>query len=300
MKTAMIFAAGKGTRLKPITDSKPKALVEVAGKPLLWHVIQKLKREGIEHIVINIHHFASQIVSYVRENDSFGLDIQFSDESDKLRETGGGILYARPLLKEDFLIYNTDIFSNLDIQKLGSFAESKSLLEKVSESDVKMHSQDLLQSQKAVSTIVVSERKTQRYFIFDENMRLCGWKNIATGQMKSSNPLLYKVSASCQPSFVKPKYKLLAFAGIHFVSQDLFEAFDDVKKSPENYPLYDEKGEKLKSSVEPLSDAFSITDFYLRIAEKYPIYGYVPEDFKLLDVGKHASLKEAEALLNDK
>ena len=123
MKQAMIFAAGLGTRLKPLTDTMPKALVRVGGQPLLWHVIQKLKAAGYELLVVNVHHFAEQIVDYLKANDNFGLDIRISDETDGLLETGGGIKKALPLFdpSEPILIHNVDILSNLDLSKTTDF-----------------------------------------------------------------------------------------------------------------------------------------------------------------------------------
>lgn len=265
--TALIFAAGKGTRLQPLTDTKPKALVEVDGKPLILHVVEKLKKEGIEHIVINIHHFASQIVDYFHQNDNFGLDVQFSDETNKLLETGGGIVHAEPLLMHSspFLIYNADILSNLNIQTFGHKISTDSL-----------------------STLVVSQRKTQRYFLFDDMMRLKGWVNIATGKVKTP----YK-------DFDPSQYHKFAFAGIHAMSNNMFDIFRNVSIHPEHYPLYDERGEIIPGFDGPLPEAFSITDFYLRIASQHPIYGYVPSDFKLLDVGKHETLAQAHDFLAD-
>ena len=154
----MIFAAGLGTRLKPLTDTMPKALVPVGGRPLLWHVIMKLKDSGFERIVVNVHHFAQQIIDYLAANQNFGLDIRISDESEKLLETGGGIKKALPLFDphSPILIHNVDILSNIDLSQL----------------DVD------------VPTLVVSERKTKRYLQFDESMQLIGWKNIETGEVK--------------------------------------------------------------------------------------------------------------------
>lgn len=154
----MIFAAGLGTRLKPLTDTMPKALVPVGGRPLLWHVIMKLKDSGFERIVVNVHHFAQQIIDYLAANQTFGLDIRISDESEKLLETGGGIKKALPLFDphSPILIHNVDILSNVDLSQL----------------DVD------------VPTLVVSERKTKRYLQFDESMQLIGWKNIETGEVK--------------------------------------------------------------------------------------------------------------------
>ena len=111
----MIFAAGLGTRLKPLTDTMPKALVPVGGAPLLFHVVEKLKRAGFDDIVINVHHFADSIIDYVKGMDNFGIKVSISDERDLLRETGGGIRHARPYLDgSPFLVHNTDILSDLD------------------------------------------------------------------------------------------------------------------------------------------------------------------------------------------
>lgn len=154
----MIFAAGLGTRLKPLTDTMPKALVPVGGQPLLWHVIMKLKKFGYERIVVNVHHFADQIIDYLRLNDNFGLDIRISDEREQLLETGGGIKKALPLFdpSEPILIHNVDILSNLDLNQLPTDAP----------------------------VLVVSQRQTKRYLQFDDEQRLVGWKNIETGEVK--------------------------------------------------------------------------------------------------------------------
>ena len=158
MKQAMIFAAGLGTRLKPLTDTMPKALVPVGGQPLLWHVIMKLEAAGFERIVVNVHHFADQIIDYLKANNNFGLDIRISDEREQLLETGGGIKKALPLFDADspILIHNVDILSNLDLARLPMDAP----------------------------LLVVSERKTKRYLQFDDEQRLVGWKNVETGEVK--------------------------------------------------------------------------------------------------------------------
>ena len=154
----MIFAAGLGTRLKPLTDTMPKALVPVAGQPLLWHVIQKLKSAGYERIVVNVHHFAQQIIDYLQANNNFGLDIRISDETSGLLETGGGIRKALPLFDQDspILIHNVDILSNVDLTALPTNAP----------------------------LLVVSQRQTKRYLLFDDDLRLQGWTNIETGEKK--------------------------------------------------------------------------------------------------------------------
>ena len=116
----MIFAAGLGTRLRPLTDTMPKALVRLEGQPLLWHVLQRLRQAGFQRIVVNVHHFAQQIIDYLAANDNFGLDLRISDESDALLDTGGGIRKALPLLDEHspVLIHNVDIMSNADLSAL--------------------------------------------------------------------------------------------------------------------------------------------------------------------------------------
>ena len=241
MMQAMIFAAGLGTRLKPLTDRIPKALVRVGGEPLLKRVIFQLKDAGFTRIVVNVHHFSNQIIDYLRDNDNFGLDIRISDETDKLLETGGGIKKAWPLFDqtEPILIHNVDILSNVDLKKF-------------------------YQPLPLAARLLVSERKTKRYLLFDETMRLVGWTNIETGEVKSP----YK---DLDPK----KYKMYAFSGIHMVAPSLFPLMDD----------------------EP--DKFPIMDFYLKHCDKVRIEGYVKNDLKLMDVGKQETLREAEKFLEE-
>ncbi|MDD3541727.1 MAG: sugar phosphate nucleotidyltransferase, partial [Petrimonas sp.] len=162
---AMIFAAGLGTRLKPLTDTMPKALVPVAGKPLLWHTIQKLKAAGFDEIIINVHHFAGQIRQYIQDNNRFGIRIEFSDETQALLDTGGGIKKASWFFDDEkpFLIHNVDILSDIDLQNLYHFHTNSN----------------------SVATLVVSERKTSRYLLFDKNNHLAGWINEKSGETKS-------------------------------------------------------------------------------------------------------------------
>ena len=239
---AMVFAAGLGTRLKPITDTLPKALVPVCGQPLLYHTIHKLKAAGYTDVVVNVHHFAGQIREYLATHD-FGLNISISDESDQLLETGGGILHARNLLEPlevPFLIHNVDIVSNLDIPWFRAQMRPD-----------------------ALATLLVSERKTQRYLLFNEEMRLVGWTNVATGEVRSPYPDL-------DPSACRR----FAFAGIHNISPAIFEAFEQAG----------------------FSGRFPIMDFYLAACARYPIYGAVAQDLQLVDVGKIETLPEAESV----
>lgn len=227
---AMIFAAGLGTRLKPLTDTMPKALVPVNGEPMLKMVLDRLIAAGYDDIVINIHHFASQIRDYIAANDSFGVRINFSDESDLLRDTGGGIKFAEPLLgkAESFLVHNVDIDSNLDF---GWFRER--------------HRDD------AAATLLVSPRETSRYLLFDDGMRLVGWQNIKTGEIRSPY-------GSIDPDQCTP----LAFSGIHYASPSIFPLMQD-------FP-----------------DVFGIIDFYLSICRTHIVRGVVPDGFKVRDLGK--------------
>lgn len=192
---AMIFAAGLGTRLKPLTDTIPKAMVLVAGKPLLQHVIEKLKTEGFDEIIINIHHFADQIVDFVKKNHSFGIRIEFSDETEALLDTGGGIKKARWFFDDGkpFLIHNVDILSNVDLREL--------------------YQQNI--QREHIATLLVSSRATQRYLLFDDSQLLRGWINRKTGEVKSP---FHDFSSSAHTA--------LAFSGIHVLYPDIFRYMD--------------------------------------------------------------------------
>ena len=236
----MIFAAGLGTRLKPMTDTMPKALVPVGGRPLLQILLEKLARHGCTEAVINVHHFADMIEEWCASND-MGVSISFSDERAELLETGGGIRHAMPMLSGGrFLIHNVDILSNADLARFYAEGEGKA------------------------ATLLVSERKTQRYLLFDESMRLVGWINEATGQVKSPYPDL-------QPD----KCRRYAFSGIHQIDPVLFPRF-------EGWPA-----------------KFSIIDFYLSICSDVPVYGHLQEGFRLMDVGKLDTLTQAELFLKE-
>ena len=191
---AMIFAAGLGTRLKPLTDHMPKALVPVAGKPMLEHVIGKLKTAGFNEIVINVYHFADQIIDFLKANNHFGIKIWISDEREELLDTGGGIKKASSHFNEPFLVHNADILSNVDLKNMYEYHLN-------SRND---------------STLLVSPRKTVRYLLFDEENRLCGWVNKDTLQTKPEG-FVY-----CPES-----QKELAFGGIHVISPSLFQYMKD-------------------------------------------------------------------------
>lgn len=251
---AMIFTAGLGTRLKPLTDTLPKALVPLAGKTLLQWQIERLKAAGITDIVVNVHHFPDMIINYLRENDNFGCRIAVSDERDMLLETGGGLRKAKSLLtgirfpesgypEDPILICNVDILSNIDIPTL-----------------IRAYNPD------EMGMVVVSSRDTQRYLLFDHDNRLRGWTNIATGEVRG--PL----SDNHNPIANTRK---LAFSGMQVLNPRIFEVMEKVVA---------EKGEK-----------FSLIDLYLSIAEKEILRAFIPENYRMMDVGKINQLSEAEA-----
>lgn len=214
---AFIFAAGLGTRLKPLTDTMPKALVPVAGKPLLAHVIEKLKAAGCKKIVINIHHFGEMIMDYVKENNNFGIDIVFSDEREMLLETGGAIKHAVDLLgDEPFLIHNVDIMSNVDLKALWS---------------------EHINSGSA-ATLLVSKRNSSRALLFNKESNLTAWTNKNTGEIKTPYE---NIEIACLEEF--------AFSGIHVFSPQLFKYFGEY---PEKFSIIDFylntcKAEKIKA-----------------------------------------------------
>lgn len=186
--TAFIFAAGLGTRLKPYTNTLPKALVPFKGMPLLGHQIIKLKAFGINRFIINIHHFGDKIIDYLAENNNFDVDILISDETDLLLDTGGALKKAAPLLGDGpILIHNVDILTNLDLDKLFN-------KHKLNNTPV---------------TLCVKEQTSDRVFLFDEQNTLCGWRNNITGEEIISR----KTSISLP----------LAFTGIHILTPEFIQ-----------------------------------------------------------------------------
>lgn len=200
---ALIFAAGLGSRLRPLTDSTPKALIPVGGKPMLEHVILKLKASGFDEIVVNIHHHGQQIIDYLQSKDNFGITIHISDERDYLLDTGGGIKHAQQFLDGDepFLVHNTDILSDVDLNRLYQ--------QHVSQCEATKSCYG------SVATLLVSRRQTSRYLLFDKENRLCGWTNRETGEVKSPYPDL-------NPD----QHTGYAFSGIHVISPGIFELMD--------------------------------------------------------------------------
>ena len=248
----LIFAAGLGTRLKPLTDKMPKALVPLAGKPLLQWQVEKLRDAGITDITVNVHHFPDMIIDTIRANDGWGAHVTVSDERDCLLDTGGGMrkAFRNGLLgkNEPVLACNVDILSNIDIPALIDRYE-----------------------QTGLSQLVVSDRKTQRYLLFDEENMLRGWTNIATGEFKPSS-----IHQSIIPSF-----RRLAFSGMQLLTPEVLMRLDEMEE-----------------------EKFSMIDFYLHLCDqnhqsliinhKSILKSYVPENYKMMDVGKIDQIDEAE------
>jgi len=238
---AMILAAGLGTRLKPFTDDRPKALVEVGGITLLEHTIKKLVESGFDEIVVNTHHFSPMLISFIQSRD-FGATIYISDESDRLLDTGGGIFHAAKLLDGDapFLVHNVDILTDIDLNGI-----------------YQSHSNSC-----AIATLAIGKRESSRVFLFDNEMKLSGWKNKLTNKQ-------------IIPDSSRESLTEYAFAGIHVINPEIF---------------------KLTKAV----GAFSIIDIYLNLCVKYIISGYDVSGNFVVDVGKPDSIPVAEEFLRGK
>jgi NDP-sugar pyrophosphorylase family protein len=188
---ALILAAGLGTRLRPITDSRPKALVEINGITFLEIVVQKLIRSGINSVIINVHHFAEQIIEFVESKNFFGIEIKFSDEKNLLLETGGGIKKAAWFFDDHkpFLVHNVDILSGINLTALF----------------------DHHINNKSIATLAVQKRKSSRYFLFDEGSTLCGWTNEKENVTKLTRKPVGELSR-------------LAFSGIQIIEPAVFDS----------------------------------------------------------------------------
>ena len=185
----MILAAGLGTRLKPFTDKHPKALAMVNGKTILQRNVEYLASFGIKEVIVNVHHFANQIINLLETNNGFGSKISFSDETNEVLETGGGIKKTAPFFEDDkepFVVINVDILTNMDLKEM-----------------IIQHTKN-----NPIATLAVTSRHTSRYFLFDELDHLCGWENEKTGERK-----------------IKRESKIYiqkAFSGIHIISPRIF------------------------------------------------------------------------------
>ena len=236
----MIFAAGLGTRLKPLTDTMPKALVPLAGKPLLQWQVEKLRDAGITDIIVNVHHFPDMIIDTIRRNNGWGCNISISDERDMLLDTGGGLKKA--VIEGPILACNVDILSNIDLRTLVSEYERT-----------------------GVSQLVVSERKTQRYLCFDKRDSLCGWTNIATGELKGKDG------------------RHLAFSGLQILNGEALRLLRQIQE--DKFSLIDFYLPLCEQNYQS-----PITHHQSPIILK----AYVPLDYRMMDVGKIDQIEEAE------
>jgi NDP-sugar pyrophosphorylase family protein len=236
---AMIFSAGLGTRLLPLTDAKPKALIEIGGKTLLEITIRKLLIFGCNEIVINVHHQADQIIRFLEEKKYFGARVYISDESDQLLDTGGGLKKAVHFLEGNgpFILHNVDILSDIDLYNLAMAH--------------KQYGNDVL------ATLVVNNRISNRVFLVNKEDRLCGWKNIVTGETKISFPFEFLESVS--------------FCGIHLIDPKLL-------------------------GLIKMEGVFSIVDLYLGLCKEHKIQCWRDNQSKWIDVGTIENLKLAEKM----
>ena len=275
--TAMIFAAGLGTRLKPLTDTMPKALVPVHGQPLLAYQIDKLKRAGINDIIVNVHHFPDMIIDYLRENDNFGCNIHISDEREQLLDTGGGLLKAWSTFapNEPILAINVDIVSDINFQDV--INQSQILNPKSKISNLKS---------KILALLIVKSRETQRYLCFDENNNLCGWMNIATGETRPSS---FHHSGEAGSLSAASSFRLLAFSGMQLLSPAALPLLQAYNSSLSEASSLSERSSRLNPSF----NKFSIIDFYLYIVEHHlGDLRALEIDVPLLDVGKISQLSQ--------
>jgi N-acetyl-alpha-D-muramate 1-phosphate uridylyltransferase len=242
---AMIFSAGLGTRFKPWTDHHPKALALVNGKSLLQRNIEYLQQNGIKNVIVNVHHFAEQIEDAVNKNNGWGSQVIISDERNELLETGGGLLKAKDLFSpgEKFITCNVDILTDLDLSELIAFHEKH----------------------KPLISFAVTNRKTSRYLLFDENNRLCGWRNTKTNEERISIP----------PPREGVRGRLeKAYSCVVVFEYDIFRLMKE-----NNF-----------------SGKFSLIDVYLKLAADHLILGYDHSDDRLVDVGKPESTAIAESI----
>lgn len=235
----MIFAAGIGSRLVPYTQSIPKALVPVAGIPMIEILIRHLQLNGINDMIINVHHFGDQILEFLELKSNLGANIAISDEKEMLLDTGGGLKKAAWFFddKLPFLIQNVDVMSDIRYQDMF----------------------DLHTGTTALATLAVSRRETSRYFLFDENMQLCGWENTKTGELKIVRPKALNL-------------RRFAFSGIHIINPVIFDHMSEEGR-------------------------FSIVDTYLRLAADYKIIGFEHNPVNWVDMGKPEELFKAEQIL---
>lgn len=235
-----ILSAGIGSRLGALTKSRPKALVDVNGETMLEHNIKCLQSYGFNDFVINVHHFSDQIVSFLEQHRNFGSDIKISQEIEEPLETGGAVKKAAKLLGDsNFIVHNVDIYSNLDYRYFATESER------------------IFNESNSIATLLISNRKTERYLVFDSENNLVGWTNIKTKEVKSP---YQNIDIS--------KCSLYAFSGIHSLSPKVYGLMD-------SWP-----------------DKFSIIDFYLSICKDYKITPVIYPNLKLYDLGTEEKIEK--------
>jgi mannose-1-phosphate guanylyltransferase len=240
---AMILTAGLGTRLRPLTDDRPKALVEVAGRTLLEITLRRLASYGIREVIVNVHHFADMVVDCLKKNNSFGMRIEISRE-EVLLDTGGGLKKAAWFFLEEghadepFLLHNVDVLSTIDFRRMAEF-----------------HKQN-----QALATLAVQDRKTSRYLLFDEQNQLCGRR-----AGRDQEPEIVRLSKQTQA---------LAFSGVHVISPRLLPmmAEDGVFSIINSYLRLAGQGEKIL--------AFRVDEFYWRDLGRPENVAQATEDVK--------------------
>jgi NDP-sugar pyrophosphorylase family protein len=232
---AMIFAAGKGTRLKSLTEYTPKALIKMNGVPMLEIVILKLKAIGVNEIVINVHYLAEQIIDFLKKKNNFDIHIEISDEQKQLLDTGGGLKKASWFFndKKPFIVHNVDIISNIDL--------------------LKMYENHL--KNEAMVSVAIRKRISSRYFLFNQQNELSGWKNI-----KTSESIITKSDKNLNER---------AFSGIHIINPEIFNLIKD-------------------------STNFSIVNTYLELSKTRKIIGFDHTNDYWFDIGTIDKLKETE------
>ena len=270
---ALIFAAGLGTRLKPLTDTMPKALVPVHGQTLLEYQIRKLQSAGINDIIVNVHHFPDMIIDYLRENNNFGSNISISDERENLLDTGGGLLKAWSTFAPDesLLAINVDILSDINLRDI---------------IDEYPRNQSPVTRNPFLGLLVVKSRETQRYLCFDEHDNLCGWTNLATGETRPSS---FHHSGEAGSLNAASSFRLLAFSGMQLLSPAALPLLQAYNSSLSGASPLSERSSRLNPSF----NKFSIIDFYLHIVEHaLGTLRALQIDLPLLDVGKLDQLSQ--------
>jgi NDP-sugar pyrophosphorylase family protein len=240
---AMILAAGLGTRLRPLTNDRPKALVEVADQTLLEITLRRLASFGIREVIVNVHHFADMVVDYLKKNNNFGMRVEISRE-DILLDTGGGLKKAAWFFLEDrrseepFLLHNVDVLSTIDFRRMAHFHKRN----------------------QALATLAVQQRDTSRYLLFDESNQLCGRRSGRDRALEMVRP-----SKSTQA---------LAFSGVHIISPRIFSLMseDGVFSIINSYLRLAGQGEKIQ--------AFRADEFYWRDLGKPENVAQAAEDVK--------------------